>query len=305
MNWFALALLSAIIFSWVTIIDKLMVGQNFTDPVMYSLFIKVYGLVTATAYLFLAGGWQLLSWWVVAAGMLAGALKVGSGMIYFYALTKQDASLVSTVEQTRPLFALLLGVWFLGELLPASATVGIGIIVMSTGLLSLERKHLTQHGIQFNRIVPLILLANILHSLAGLYLKIILKSANVGNGYFWEAMGGVVTAMSILLIWKEGRQRIKQMLLKVRRWAYVGSACNEIIANIGGLILTTAFATGPLAGVTTLYATQPLFIPPFIWLANRLRPAAITPESREGALLPRGAIVLFLLSGIYFLGAST
>ena len=63
MTWFNLALLAAILFAWVTIIDKLMVDRNFTDPFMYSLFIRLYGLISATAFVLIAGGWQSLSAW--------------------------------------------------------------------------------------------------------------------------------------------------------------------------------------------------------------------------------------------------
>ena len=56
--WFLLALLSSAILAIVTIVDKKMVSHHFTDPFMYTLFIRIYGLVTATFFVLISGGWQ-------------------------------------------------------------------------------------------------------------------------------------------------------------------------------------------------------------------------------------------------------
>ena len=192
MTWFNLALLAAILFAWVTIIDKLMVDRNFTDPFMYSLFIRLYGLISATAFVLLAGGWQSLPAWAVGAAMLAGALKIGSGAIYFFSLTRGDASLISAVAQTRPLFALLWGVGLLGERLNPLAYLGVTIVVLGTILLSIERDHAARKALRLNRVVALMLLSNVFHSLAGLSLKVALQEATPENGYFWEVVGSIL-----------------------------------------------------------------------------------------------------------------
>jgi drug/metabolite transporter (DMT)-like permease len=302
MSWFPLALLSAAIFAWVTVIDKRMVDHNFTDPFMYSLFIRIYGVISATVFVLVGGGWQPLPLWAIGVAVLAGVLGVGAGGLYFVSLTRGDAALISAVEQTRPLFALLWGTLFLGEFLDPWAYLGITAIVTGTVLLSLERDAGAGRGLRWNRVVFLMLLGNVFHTLAGLLTKVVLTEATPDNGYFWCAVGGLVTGGLILLFWPAGRQRMRAMLTGVGLRAYAGSASNEIIANVSGLILTTALARGPLAPVSTLAATQPLFIGLFVWLERRLRHDAPVGTPKGQALLPRWLIMILIIVGVYLLG---
>jgi uncharacterized membrane protein len=145
------------------------------------------------------------------------------------------------------------------------------------------------------------LLSNLFYSLAGLCLKVALREANPENGYFWEVIGTLVAAGAILLFWSGGRARMRDMLTGVRTLAYAGCAFNEVIANVGGLVLTTALTAGTLAGVTTLYATQPLFVVPFISLTNWLHHDSVASENHSHALLPRWSIIVTVIIGIYFL----
>jgi uncharacterized membrane protein len=305
MSWFFLALLSAVLFAWITIIDKEMVDQNFTDPFMYSLFIRIYGVISATIFVLVADDWQFSSITAIGTAFIAGSLQVSSGIIYFSSLTRADASLVSAAEQTRPLFATIWGIWLLGEHLGSLGYLGVSLIVLGTILLTRERHDGESDRGQLTQIVIFMLLANVFRTMADLLMKISLRENTPEQGYFWQAIGALILAGAILGLWPRGRIRMKVMLMTANRRSFSASILNEFTANLAGLILTTALASGILAGVSTLNATQPLFIVPLVGLANWVRPGSVAKEDQNNGYVPRWTISIVIVIGISLLQYAT
>jgi drug/metabolite transporter (DMT)-like permease len=88
-----------------------------------------YALVTKgrAAFIGLAGAWQ--------NGLIAGSLSLGSYWIAIWAFTLAPIALVAALRETSVLFAMLIGVFFLGEQAGrsrwlAAAIIGIGLILV-------------------------------------------------------------------------------------------------------------------------------------------------------------------------------
>lgn len=131
----ALALLPAILWGFTPIFDKRGMAAG-GDSVQASLVVvivdsAVYWLVIAAVYG--RSAFSGLTLEVLAVFVFAGVVGTALGRItIFVGVDKVGASLNSTILSTRPLFATLIALVFLGE--PLGPVTGLGIVVLVAGL---------------------------------------------------------------------------------------------------------------------------------------------------------------------------
>jgi len=138
MSPFLLALLTAVIWGFVPILEKAGLGK--ISPLV-GLFWRCLGVFLGVLILFL---WQhkeiRASFSEVHSGMflliISGFLAAVVGQVFFYtALKNGEASLVVPLAAAYPLFAFIFGVIFFGEHFTLAKAAGIGCIMLGVFFL--------------------------------------------------------------------------------------------------------------------------------------------------------------------------
>lgn len=302
MSWALLAILSAFMFSWATTIDKVVVSHYFTDPLVFSLFLRFFSVTSAGILVLGVGEFQMMAMPALAWALGSGVIQVVGWGAYFIAVSKADPIWVATFGQSRPLIAAILGLVVLGERLYALNYVGIVLIMISTFFLLVERDIVGKKQWQINQAVGLMLVSVFFNSLVSLFARLGLDNEQPDNVFFWQQIGAVLTACLVLLLWQKGRVRLWAMLRTVPKQAYGLLGINEFVAAVGGWLIVAALVEGPLGSVVALGALRPFFMPVVIIAINRVRPQAV-PLSQKQWLAPWWLVIPLIIAGVYLVSS--
>jgi len=141
-SWFWLAVLSAVFTSIVAIVDKIVVERYLRDRWSFPFFIAAFLGLYAVGLLAVRGAlglFRLPPAPVLAVALLPGVLHYLSSVLYTRTLLLTDAATVAAVTQTTPLFAVIWGWLFFGELFGPLNYLGIVLSVVCSALLSGEQ----------------------------------------------------------------------------------------------------------------------------------------------------------------------
>jgi drug/metabolite transporter (DMT)-like permease len=302
MDWLLLSLIAAALWGVVSVIDKIVIEKHIPDPIIYSFFLAVYGLVSALV-VGSAEPIHLVPIGHTLLALLSGTLYLVYIWLYFMALSRSDATVVVALGQITPIFAIAWGYLFLAEVFEVTKYAGVISTVLGAALASLER-HQTATGtrLRFNSALPLMVSACFVRSLSDLLLKFSLQEISTLDGFFWPRLGIFVAALTILT----GCSIRRRLWVTVRQLSWrinLLIAGSEATALTGVLAITLAYEYGPLALVAASSAAQPLFVLLLLQLMNRIRPGIILDKTDRCLLTRRSVSLLMIIVGVYWLGA--
>lgn len=301
MSWIALALLSALVFAGVMVMDKVFVSRYFSDAFVYSLFIRGFALVSAVIIAVTVGALGALAFPAMGWALGSGLVQILGWGFYFKAIAQTDAAWVAAFGQSRPVVTALLGFLVLGELLRPAHYLGIAAITLGMIALSLERSVRNVSSWQSSSVVGLMIISVLANGLVSLFARIGLENEDPSNVFLWQQLGGAIGASILFGVWSAGRSSLRAMLSPLPLWVYLTSFGVELCAAIGGALMVTALARGPLGSVTALSAIKPLFVLVISFACNAVRPGIVETKQRQ-PVLPRWLIVLTIVGGVYLLG---
>jgi drug/metabolite transporter (DMT)-like permease len=302
-SWFTLAVLSAIFTSIVNIIDKIVVERFLRDrwsfPFFIGAFLGVYsiGLLIARGTL---GLFRLPAAPVLAVALLPGVFHYLSSVLYTRTLLLTDAATVAAITQTTPLFAVLWGWWFFGELFGPLNYLGILLSVVCSALLSGEQAPEARRAL--NPVLLMTLAAAMARSLGDLFVKITLGGQDYWNT-FALSRAALLPITALLLLNRDHRRLVAQALRAQGPILLPGMAALELLAIVPLLLSTIAYARGPLGPVSTIRYTTPLIVLGLTFLLNWLRPNLVPDDSGRSSLGRRVALTAGILAGVAMIRA--
>ena len=164
--------------------------------------------------------------------VLNGALLIVSFIPYYFALKDDDASVVSPLYQTIPIFTFILGYFLLKETIsPVQILAGI-IIILGAILMSVDLNQ-PKFSIKLKPLL-LMLLSSVLISIHFLLFKFIAIEGTFWRTVFWEYLGSVAVAIFLLIFIKKYREQFILVIKDNSFYVILVNAVNEII-NIVGL----------------------------------------------------------------------
>ena len=295
MDWVWAALGSAIGFAAVTVLDKIILQRHVASAstfIVFAGFMQLPGALVSLAVVAFPG-YSTAIWVMAVASGAAFGLAV---VLMFSILRRQDVSLVTAIFQTSPVFVAIFAVVFLSEHLSAWHWVAIMVTVAGAVLNSLRRSRVGGRpvlGIWF-----FFLLGSSALYAAGL----VLSKAVLDDGMsLWNlhAVRSLSTAFVMIFI-------------SVRR--HTASELRMLMRNTNGLSLfvfteaglafaamyltTLALTLGPVALVTTVIASRPMFVFLFgILLSLGLLKVLSEPLDRA-SLIQRGLAIGMIVAGV-------
>lgn len=303
MSWFWLAVLTAVFTSIVSIVDKIVVERFLRDRWSFPFFIAAFLGAYAIGLLVVRGTlglFRLPPAPVLAVALLPGVLHYVSSVLYTRTLLLTDAATVAAITQTAPLFAVILGWLFFGELFGPLNYLGIVLSVVCSALLSAGQTPAARRVL--NPVLMMTLGSAVLRSLGDLFVKVTLQGQDYWNT-FALSRAALLPITALLLLNREYRRLLAGSLRANGRALLPGMAVLELLAIAPLLLSTVAYARGPLGPVSAIRYTTPLFVLGLTVALNRGRRNFVPDDSGSRDLLRRVVLTVGILAGVILIRA--
>jgi drug/metabolite transporter (DMT)-like permease len=297
-SWFPLAVLAAVFTSVVGIVDKLVVERFLRDRWSFPFFIAAF--LGAYAILLLAvrgalGLFRMPPAPGLAVALLPGILHYVSSVLYTRTLLLTDAATVAAITQTAPLFAVILGWAFFGEVFGPLNYGGIVLSVVCSAILSAEQAPAARRVV--NPVLLMTLASAALRSLGDLFVKVTLQGQDYWNT-FALSRAALLPITGLLLLNRDYRTLLARSLRANGLILLPGMAALELLAIVPLLLSTAAYARGPLGPVSAIRYTTPLFVLGLTVVLNRLVPNLVPDGSGTRNFLRRVVLTVGILAGV-------
>jgi len=256
MNWFWIALIGPFLWSVSNHIDKYLLSKYFKDLGIGALIIfsSLVGLIVLPIVLLIEPHVFNVSLFQAVMIMAAGVLVTFGWLAYLYALEIDEASLVSSLFQTIPIFLYILAYIFLRETMTLTQIMA-SLLIISGGLAitwDFDRKKFKA------KVFWLMLIASACIAGEGIIFKIFALETDFWTTSFWEYVGSLILGAVFLGFFSSYRRNFIT-LWKNSRTALIGiNLFNEIITVVGILTFRYAMLLAPLALVQSVNGFQTL-----------------------------------------------
>ncbi|MFH0831153.1 MAG: EamA family transporter [Parcubacteria group bacterium] len=260
MNWFYLALVPPLLFSMVNHFDKYLVQRFFKGAGVGAvlIFSALVGVVAAIPIALFVPAVFDLSAWQSALIVANGFLYLLASLPYFYALAKDEASVVIPFFQLIPFFILLFGFVLLGESIDRNSFIGGLLIVFGAVLISLE---LTHKKVRLKQsVLWLMVLSSALFALNFVLFKNFAIETTFWVTSFWEYLGFTLFGLLALALIKPYRREFLLVFNQNKTTVLTVNIINEAIGLAAKATFNFVTLLAPIALVSFLGGLQPLFV---------------------------------------------
>jgi drug/metabolite transporter (DMT)-like permease len=301
MSWFFIALWAPFLLACANHTDKFLLSRYLKENSIGSMVISslLFTCVAIPIILFVQPG-------VYEVNLVQGTALVSTGMssafaavCYLYALDLDEASFVTPLFQTVPIFAYFLGYIILGETITLAQGSGSFVIIVGALALSFE---FGRPGMPFKRnVVALMLAASFLSAVNGVIFKLIAVERGFFVSLFWGFVGQVMAGL-IFLVCVPSYRRDFFGLFKQQKVAAVGLILlSKTLFSISEAVTLYATLLAPVALVLLVNSFQPLFVFTFGIVLTLFLPRVAEESLGRIKIAQKGAGITLLLVGSYLI----
>ena len=294
MSWLIYALLAPLIFTVVNFIDKLILEKHVRNPASMPPYLAIMAFLSGCV-LFVVTGFPIVQFRDMAIVMFTGILTAVGALLYYRALAIEETSKVIVLIQIQPVIVLVLSFLLLHETISLMQFVGFVLILGAAITLSAKRGI---GGLQFSKVLGLLLIVNFFWALSVVLFKFIAAGAHFERFLSYESWGFSLGGLLILVFVGSVRTAFRESLRTIPRQALGIIAVNETIFLGAKLLTLAAVALGPTALVSVLGGTQVFFGIVAGWVLTVLAPSIYREEIARRDLIRKGMVALVLFAGI-------
>ncbi|MGZ8931938.1 MAG: EamA family transporter [Halobacteriota archaeon] len=300
-EWFYFALLSSVLISGVNIIDKILISDYKIPPLVYVLVISATSLMPLVTLAFFH--LTPLPLGILAFTILVGFVRIYYTLPYFKALMVEEVSRVIPLLQLTPVFVLILSSVVLHEALRPQDYVAFGLLVLGGTLFAIR---LTK-GIRISLAFYLMILASFLLALYSVALKYLFSVQDFYTIFIWVQIAGFITFFQFIPFRPFRSSLVTTYKITSRKIGIIIVA-EQAVAYVSLFAYNYAIAHGPITLISSVGATQPLFVLLFATILSYRFPRVLREEltRMDVALKVLGLIAIF--AGTYliqFFGVSS
>jgi drug/metabolite transporter (DMT)-like permease len=300
-EWFYFALLSSVLISGVNIIDKILISDYRIPPLVYVLIISATSLMPLVTLVFF--NMTPLPMGILAFTILVGFVRIYYTLPYFKALMVEEVSRVIPLLQLTPVFVLILSSLVLHEVLRPQDYVAFGLLVLGGTLFAIR---LTK-GIRISLAFYLMILASFLLAVYSVALKYLFSVQDFYTIFIWVQIAGFITFFQFIPF-RPFRDPLITTYKTTSRKIGIILVAEQAVAYVSVFAYNYAIAHGPITLISSVGATQPLFVLLFATILSFRFPRVLREEltKMDVTLKVLGLIAIF--AGTYliqFFGVST
>ena len=293
-EWFYFALLSSVLISGVNIIDKILISDYKIPPLVYVLVISATSLMPLVTLAFFH--LTPLPLGIFAFTILVGFVRIYYTLPYFKALMVEEVSRVIPLLQLTPVFVLILSSLILREALRPQDYVAFGLLVLGGTLFAIR---LTK-GIRISLAFYLMILSSFLLALYSVALKYLFSVQDFYTIFIWVQIAGFITFFQFIPLRPFRSSLITTYKMTSRKIGIIIVA-EQAVAYVAVFAYNYAIAHGPITLISSVGATQPLFVLLFATILSYRFPRVLREEltKMDVALKVLGLIAIF--AGTYLI----
>ena len=258
MTWLLAALLSTMFFAWVSVLDKKLVTDLFSDVRDFFLIFGLMQIVIGPAFMAIAwatggfGGAEGLAW-----STATGFAFLGGLLLFFYGLSIEEVSRAVPMQCLSSVFATLIAVTLLGESLTLVQVAAVFVVITGSVLVSLRR---VDGALKFARgRAFIVLLASAM--LLGTAFVAMKQATDVAS--IWAVEGVSVTVLGVLVLaLMARRERLMRVpaMLRIPHLVSVMVLAEGLFAPAAVYTLVQAFSLGTVSMVSVVGSARPLLV---------------------------------------------
>jgi uncharacterized membrane protein len=301
MSWFFIALWAPFLVACANHNDKLLLskylkGRNIGSIVIFS---ALFSAVAIPIVLSIQPDVYDVSLVQGSAVVATGMLSVVAVVFYLYALDLDEASFITPLYQTVPVFAYFLGYVILGETITPAQGFGAFVIIVGALALSFE---FGRRGIRLKRnVVALMLAASFSSAINGVIFKLIAVEKGFWASLFWGFVGQMAAGLAFLVCVASYRRDFLG-LFRQRKAAVVGLiALSKILVSVSEAVTLYATLLAPVALVLLVNSFQPLFVLTLGIVLTLFLPRVAKESLDRMKMLQKGAGIGLMLFGGYLI----
>ncbi len=301
--WFFLALVPPLVWSFVNHLDKFIIARYFRRSGAGGIMIFTALAELLVGILIAVFNRSLLAISPAHAALIvtSGAVYIVSLIPYVYAMQRDEASIVTALYQSIPLFTVILAYLALGETISLTQFVAILFVVGGAVLITVER---CGHAPRIRtRVLGLIALSSLLFAANAVIFKLVAVEETFWVTTFWEAVGAVLAGLALLFAVRSFRKTFlatwQTNATRVLSLNFLSDGLNAGAKLLYGY--TTLLA--PLALVTAVNRLQPLMVLILGVAITKLVPKFGKERVDRRTLIRRFAGIATMLVGVFLLNA--
>ena len=297
MDWTILAILSAVTFGIVSVLDKRLLSVNIKMVQAYYAWLGI-ALITLTIIVYIVFGIQeqlILSTTLIAYG---AGLSWGMALVLsFYAIQYEEISRATAIYQTFPIFVAILAVIFLGETIGIARGIAIATIVVGAYLISIKGITITQ-ALRPTKFLPILVLASLMVGIGHFGGKVALEDYSVPTAYIIRSLG---MATSLLIFFRPSVATEMVSNFKHAQTRYLVFLVFFILAPASVAFALLATNAGPVSLVSTVIATRPMFVFVFTTILSKTRLHFLGEPLKRDTFLLKGISITLVVGGLVLL----
>ena len=293
-EWFYFALLSSVIISGVNIIDKILISDYKIPPLVYVLVISATSLMPLVTLAFFH--LTPLPLGILAFTILVGFVRIYYTLPYFKALMVEEVSRVIPLLQLTPVFVLILSSLILREALRPQDYVAFGLLVLGGTLFAIR---LTK-GIRISLAFYLMILSSFLLALYSVALKYLFSVQDFYTIFIWVQIAGFITFFQFIPLRPFRSSLIKTYKMTSRKIGIIIVA-EQAVAYVAVFAYNYAIAHGPITLISSVGATQPLFVLLFATILSYRFPRVLREELTKMDVVLKVLGLIAIFAGTYLI----
>ena len=297
MEWWFFALLATVLWAAVITIDKIILTEYITEPILLVLLLGMIGLIAA-GFEALIQPVHFVELVPFLLSLLQGALYTASAYLYFQALAVEEMTRIAPVFQTIPLMTLLLSAIFLDEILALLQYVGVALVLCGALLVSVRRSH--GRLPRLSKPFWLTFVASILSAISWVLSRYVLQSISYWDLFFWARIGSFIGLIGLLLAVRSCWRHLRRLRTLVHK-AVGLFALSESMSLIALFLSRVALANAEASVVSTITAAHPLFVFFYAFFLTRFFPLIPGLDAERKNLIVKLAASLVIVLGIYLI----
>lgn len=302
MNWFLLSLIGPFLWAIGNHIDKILIEKYFKNKSMGSLMIfsSLIGLFFAPIILIFRPNVLNISPFFILVLFLSSIIYLIYIWSYLKALENEEASVAIPFFQLIPVFAFILGYFFLGETITRIQFLAMILIIAGACILSFEIDEENKFRLR-KKTVFFMTISSLASAIESVIFKYIILKEDFWVSTFWYMLWiGVIGLLMLWLVKKYRKDFI--YIIKNNSKAIIGlNGFNEILNIIGNTTINFAFLLAPISLVLLAGAYQPVFVLLIGILLTIFIPKIISEKIKLKHIIQKVFVIAIMLVGTYLL----
>ncbi len=300
-TWFALAVISPLLWAMCNHIDKIVLERYFKEGGVGTLLIvSALASVIATPFLYLIDPSVL----DVGRGnlgiiVITAALDIVLLWAYLNAMQRDDSSRVIVYYQLVPIFGIVAGWAFLGEVISKDQLVAMAVVILGTSIVSLENV-----GGRFRfkgRTVGYMLIACACWAAELAIFKAVALEENAWRTLFWKHIVLMVLGVLMYLFIPRYRASFQAAMRTNSVPLLAANLLNEALYMLGTVSYGLAAMLAPVALVLLTETFQSIFVFVMAILIARFLPTLATERVDRTRIAMKGVAIGITGLGTYLL----